>query len=640
MSAVFGRIDYREPGAERADLGAMAVRLAHRAGIEEASSPQKVKDAMDSAVFSRGALGALRSLSDAETPHAAVEPGSAALVLSGSFFSQADDARPEGPAFGGRAPASALFSALYPLREDKRGAARVLRRVSGHFAGAFYDEASGELLLFRDVLGAEPLYWAATQRGIAFASEIRALLALREVRERTRVNLRAVDQLMTWPGPVAPDTFFTGIEAVPAGFMLVFNPKNFQAGSGPERVVFDDFDYPLLKDRRPFGANDDPRPWIEELERLFTRAVGRRLQGNPAFLSSGGIDSALVNTVAKALGANDMHTFSIGFADRAMDERPRQRSVTEAVGSVHHERVVDTKDVYARLPDVVRLGEAPLKESYNGCALMLAEMVRAEGFTSVLSGEGSDELFAGYAGYLLNSEPPEEEAEDPLEQAEEARMRRRLWGDPTFFYEREYAAHERIRRDLYSPDVAERFERFSATARPPVNLAMLRGRHRLNQRTYLDAKLRVADHELTDHGDRVLMSQGITGRYPFLDKDVLEFSARIPPELLIYDEREKYPVRAMGAKYVPKAILNRRKFSFVAAGTPDLLKLRLDWVEELLSRENIRRAGYFDADAVENLKKLYLRPGFRINQTYEEDFLMIVLSFHLWLRIFEMPDFS
>ena len=219
-------------------------------------------------------------------------------------------------------------------------------------------------------------------------------------------------------------------------------------------------------------------------------------------------------------------------------------------------------------------------------------------------------------------------------------MRRRLWGDPTFFYEREYAAHERIRRDLYSPDVAERFERFSATARPPVNLAMLRGRHRLNQRTYLDAKLRVADHELTDHGDRVLMSRGITGRYPFLDKDVLEFSARIPPELLIYDEREKYPVRAMGAKYVPKAILNRRKFSFVAAGTPDLLKLRLEWVEELLSRENIRRAGYFDADAVENLKKLYLRPVFRINQTYEEDFLMIVLSFHLWLRIFEMPDFS
>ncbi|WP_297610392.1 ABC transporter substrate-binding protein [uncultured Sutterella sp.] len=108
-----------------------------------------------------------------------------------------------------------------------------------------------------------------------------------------------------------------------------------------------------------------------------------------------------------------------------------------------------------------------------------------------------------------------------------------------------------------------------------MNLAMLRGRHRLNQRTYLDAKLRVADHELTDHGDRVLMSQGITGRYPFLDRDVLDFSARIPPELLIYDEREKYPVRAMGEKYVPGRIEARAPARFRRVDNFYMTKRRL-----------------------------------------------------------------
>lgn len=648
MSAIFGKISWTTSAEDTPGLTlhleAAAQALAHRGALTPAQTLEAVRTRaapLDLYVAERVGIGAIRSAAERSTP-AIARTGGAVAAVSGEFYPTLQANDPEGAPFEGEPAARALLKdVLLPTgnlttESVVKGLAGETRNA-GAFGAAFWDEASQTLFLARDLLGAEPLYWGRTPTGVVFGTEIRGVLADPELKARTRVNLKALDQLLTWPGPVSPETFFTGVASVPPGTVVAISASQTQT------LVYRDIVFPKACERHPA---DDPQAYVEELLRRLRLATKRRLSRTeglrPGFLLSGGIDSTLVNALAREIRDGDFPTFSVGFADATIDERPWQHLAVTSLGSEHHERITDTRAVYERLPEVLLRGEAPLKESYNGCALMLADMLREAGCGIVFSGEGADELFGGYAGYLLDAtgERMTDEEADPIEEALEERMRKRLWGDKHFFYERSYAAHEEFRRDLYAEGVAESFERFSATRRSPVDLARIEGLAPANRRSYLDMKLRVADHELTDHGERVLMTHGIVGRYPFLDADVVSLAVEMPPELFALDGREKFPVRAAAAGLVPEPILQRRKFSFVAGGTPELLRLHIDWVDELLSREFTTQAGFFNPDLVERLRRQYAAPGYDINQTYEEDFLMTVLSFHLWMKLFEMPPAS
>ena len=127
-------------------------------------------------------------------------------------------------------------------------------------------------------------------------------------------------------------------------------------------------------------------------------------------------------------------------------------------------------------------------------------------------------------------------------------------------------------------------------------------------------------------------------RFPFLDIDLLDLVTRIPPDLKLHDFEEKYLLKRVAADYVPKEIIQREKFPFSAPGSPALLQSGAAWIEDLLSRERISREGYFDADEVERLKGLYRTPGFQLNIPYEDDLLMVVLSFNLLKERFALPD--
>jgi asparagine synthase (glutamine-hydrolysing) len=219
----------------------------------------------------------------------------------------------------------------------------------------------------------------------------------------------------------------------------------------------------------------------------------------------------------------------------------------------------------------------------------------------------------------------------------EAQMREHLWGDPAFFYEKPYYALGEIKEALYAPALAARHPEFDCLAEPPVDIARLDGRDIFHKRSYVDFKLRIADHLLADHGDRVAFANGVEARYPFLDVGVIDCARRIPPRLMLEGQREKALLKRLARRYLPEQIVDRRKFSFVAPASPALLRQNLPWIDDLLSADRIRRQGYFNVDTVERLKARYRRPDFALNQTFEQDLLMVVLTFGLFLDIFDLP---
>lgn len=523
---------------------------------------------------------------------------------------------------------------ILPHLYEEEGADFV-RRLNGQFAFAVYDSRRRRLMLARDHVGIAPLFYTVRAGLLVFASEIKALL--RHPLVCREVDLAGLDQVLSLPGMVSPRTMFRGIHALRPGHTLLVD------ADGPREREYWDLVYPAA------GEIEEARPeayYREGLQERLLRSVERRLHADVpvGFYLSGGLDSSLIaGLVSHLRPAERLHSFSIGFADAAIDERRYQRQVAERVRSIHHEAVFEPVHVVDRLRQAVFHAEAPLKESYNTCSLALSELVRDTGLKVVLTGEGSDELFAGYVGYRFDAGGRggwDDGDGDGLEAQLDRQLNDRLWGDPGFFYEQHLRELRETKEALYSESVAGRLSEFVCTRAPFVDREKVRGRHPTHQRSYLDFKLRLADHLLADHSDRVTYANSVEARYPFLDVELIDFVRTIPPALLLKGGTEKYILKETARPFVPASVVEREKFAFVAPGSPFLLRQDAEWIQDTLASDAIARGGYFDPGAVERLRTQYGRDGFRVNQTFQSDLLLLVLSFGLFLELFDMPSHS
>jgi asparagine synthase (glutamine-hydrolysing) len=130
------------------------------------------------------------------------------------------------------------------------------------------------------------------------------------------------------------------------------------------------------------------------------------------------------------------------------------------------------------------------------------------------------------------------------------------------------------------------------------------------------------------------LANSVEARYPFLDKDLVEFSTTIPSELKLHDFTEKYILKKMASRFTPKSVFEREKFHFIAPGSPYLLQKNIDYINDLLSFDQIKRQGFFDPHQIEMLKHQYKKEGFTINAPFESDLLIIVITFGILLDHF------
>lgn len=506
-----------------------------------------------------------------------------------------------------------------------------LPQLNGQFAFAIYDTVRKRLLLARDHVGIAPLFYAETDGQFLFASEIKGVLKHPSISRE--VDMTGLDQIFAFPGCLAPRTMFKGVRSLEAGHFLLLDAQ------GVTEHSYWDMEYPEE------GACEyrDEAYYLERLDEELQKAVKLRLLGDVpvGYYLSGGLDSSMIAGILHRIVPDERrHSFSIGFAQHEIDETRFQRMMAGHVGSIHHEMKFDWPEISEGFRRMILHAESPLRESYDTCSIALSRAVRDAGMKVVLVGEGADELFAGYYGYKFDRQRLEQGGDDlsDPEAMLEAELRDELWGDDSFIYEKNLYEFQSVREALYSERALQQFNDFNSVRSGVIDKSKLLNRHPVHRRSYIDLKLRLASHLISDHGDRAAFANSVEARYPFLDINLMKFVRDIPPELKLNGMTEKYLLKRLGERYVPAQIRERQKFGFVAPGSPYLLNQGLEWVKDLLSPKSIASQGYFNPDTVQRLVERYSTQGFQLNVPYEDDLLMIVISFGVFMELFEMPN--
>ncbi len=483
--------------------------------------------------------------------------------------------------------------------------------LNGQFAIALYDHKLQQFLLVRDQIGIAPLFYTVVNGKLVFASEIKAILQYPGVNRR--LNLKAVDQLMNYPGVISPNTFFEGIYALPCGHMICS-----RIGGELKDIEYWDLVYQTEEEK-----DRGEKYYIENLRELLKNAIDRRLVADVpiGFYISGGLDSSMVACCIAQYGMNSSYSFSAEMDSDELDESQFQKVICDCVHSTHYRTRITEEDLWENLGQVVYHAEAGLKESYDVAAYLLSALVKDSPAKAVLTGQGSDEFFCGYVGYMVDQFRG---MRKNVMSFEECEVNERLWGDPYFRYERNHSEIEKMHHLIYSADIRCEAEKFSAIADSPINVERVRGLSSQKRRSYIDYKLRLSDHLLGEHGDRMFFSHSVEGRHPFLDMELLTFVSCIPDKYKLNGVNEKYILKKAGEGIVPEAILKRKKFPFQAPGMSEMIKKSCKG--ELLNDDMIKKYNLFDLNYVKKMKDVYRQNDFKLMGAYEIDYLLIVMT--------------
>ena len=480
----------------------------------------------------------------------------------------------------------------------RRGLAS-LSEFNGMFALAFWDAEEKTLSLVRDRLGIKPIYYALTDAGIVFASEVKAILATEIV--RPEVEPKRVDQFMTFGYIPGENTLFKGIKKVLPGTWL-------RVGSnGIEQQTYWDINFEPDLDRSEAAT-------CAELLDLLADSAQLRLRSDVpvgVFLS-GGLDSSTTVALLAESGAANLKTFSVGYkCDDECDETDYARIVARRFGTDHHELFLDPDDFIGMIPKFIWHMDEPVAESAAISLYYISKLLR-EHVVVALSGEGADELFAGYDIYrymqLLEKYraiPNSLRANllDPLMLKHGSTKVKKYVRLSRKCLEERYVGvslHETWYKDfLYNPDFRATI---NGNGSRPLSSYYQRtaGLDALSRMQHVDLKSWLVD-DLLIKADKMTMANSVELRVPFLDHRVVEFAATIPATMKMRGRTVKWILKKAMQDKLPQEILQRKKVGFP---TPLALMFRKDmtgYLNNLLLSKAAYIHDYFDRSAVERL---------------------------------------
>lgn len=597
----FGRDD-----EELATLRGMADALAHR-GPD--ASGTKILDGFCGLAHTRLSIIDLASgdqpMSDGD--------GRAVVTFNGEIFNYVElrqELEAEGYRFRTRSDTEVILAAY--LVDGLDGIAR----LNGDFAFALWDRQHRRLVLARDRMGVRPLYVARRPWGLAFASETKALFRVPGI--EPRIDPIALDQIFSFWAPLAPRTIFQGIEEVPPGHLLVAD-GSFVTVRPYWQLAFPD------AAEKANGA--DERGTADHLRDLLTDATRIRLRSDVPVGSylSGGLDSSIVSALARHEVEDRLRTFSVTFDDPEFDESAEQQAMVDALGTEHSAVLCRAADIGRVFPDVVRATERPILRTAPAPLFMLSDLVRRSGYKVVLTGEGADEVFAGY-DLFKEAKIRRFCAADPASPRRPQLLKKlypylpAMRGQPQAYLQAFfgtgtddttdplYSHLPRIRstggvKAFYGDELRTSLSGYDALDDLRCRLPAEFGRwHPLHQAQYLETTVLLPGYILSAQGDRVAMAHAVEGRFPFLDHRVVEFAAGLPPSWKLKGLTEKHILREAMAPVLPRSIARRPKQPYRA---PDAVSFfgpaAPAYVEKALSREAVAAAGLFDPLAVSRL---------------------------------------
>lgn len=533
--------------------------------------------------------------------------------------------------------------------------------LNGQFAVAIWDQREEKLILGRDRVGIKPLFYHENQNRLVFGSEIKALFADNTIPRE--IEVRTLSDIFTCWAPLGSASPFKGVYQFPPGHFATYSRKGFDV-TPFWRLTFE-----------PSGARQHALgDWVDELSFLLRDATRMRLRADVpvgAYLS-GGLDSTYISALVGNYFDNRLRTFSVSFSDKRFDEATYQSKAVKALATEHRTINCSEVEIGEIFPQIIWHTETPIVRTAPAPLFMLSKLVRENGFKVVLTGEGADEMFAGYNIFK------EDKIRRFWSRNPESRMRPELLAKlyPYIFSPENKKAKQflmaffqqelgNLRSPAYSHilrwrNSAQLKSFFSADVQNEVDpLEQFVSRfanllpedfmtwHSMSKAQYTESIIFLSNYLLSSQGDRMTMGNSVEGRYPFLDHRVIEFAGRVPHRFRMRALQEKYLLKQAAQGLVPDEVITRAKQPYRAPISHAFFgKTTPDYVNELLSEQSIRATGYFDGDKVSRLLNKCQTQGGRLVSERENMALVAILSTqlldHQFIRHFASsasPDF-
>lgn len=545
------------------------------------------------------------SIIDLEGGHQPIsnEDGTVVVVFNGEIYNYrelAEGLRKRGHVFSTASDTETIVHLYEEAGDD------LMKHLRGMFTLAVWDARRQRLLLARDRLGIKPLYYTDVAGRLLFGSEIKAILQHPAVVRRP--DLEALSHFLSLKYVPAPQTMFDGIEALPPGHALVCDREGVR--------VWQYWDLSFERNGTSSRASEEEH--AERLEELLREAVRTHLVSDVPFgaFLSGGVDSSTVVALMSEFLAEPVKTFSVGFEGdgASFSELPYARLVADRYETDHHEVFIHGRDLPGLTEEVVWHLDQPLGDEASLANYVVAKLA-ARHVKMVLTGEGGDELFAGYARYAGERFAP---VFQPLPAAVKslllsASMRMPGLRRPKLAL---YALcqsdeatrlvswfplfNDDMKEQLVSQSLRGQLQGISAKHVFARELARTDATDVLSRMLYVDTKLWLPD-DLLARGDKTSMAVSLEARVPLLDHHLVEFAASLPPGLKLRRLTRKYLLRKVVSRWLPREIIERPKKGFPMPTAMWFRNEARPFVRDVLSPAAIERRGLFDGAYIDRL---------------------------------------
>jgi asparagine synthase (glutamine-hydrolysing) len=485
--------------------------------------------------------------------------------------------------------------------------------LNGEWAFAIWDARRRTLFASRDRVGVRPFFYAVTDDALVFASELKAICAYPGFRRE--LDLVALDQIFTFWVTLPPRTILKGVQELPPAHTLT-------ASEG--RVCISP--YWRLEYTPDYDAIECEEKRAAELRELLLDSTRLRLRSDVpvATYLSGGLDSTIVTALARKAADSRLTTFSITFDQSHLDESNYQRDAIDFLHTDHQELHCSPGDIARVFPDVMWHTEKPVLRTAPAPLYLLSKLVRDNGYKVVVTGEGADEILGGYDIFketkirrFLSAQPHSQYRSrllrrlypylPGLQKQPDAYLRHSFGVDPgdrdhPFFSHQPRWQLTASLKAFFSPQVTEALRDCDAyTVMAEDVPAGYEEWDQFSRAQYLETAYLLPGYILSSQGDRVAMANSVEARHPYLDHRLIDFAAKLPPQLKMKVLCEKYLLKRACADLVPPSVLRRPKQPFRSPDGSAFIVDGADYARDLLSAACLERDGIFNARAVERL---------------------------------------
>jgi len=563
------------------------------------------------------------------------EDGSLQIIYNGEVYNHADyrdDLEARGHVYRTHCDTETI---LHLYEEHGDACVNFLR---GMFAFAIWNTKKKELFIARDRLGVKPLYYFHADDGsLYFGSEIKTIFQASEL--KPEINFHALPDYLANHATSGEETLYQGVKRLLPGHTLVWRDGKIE--------IKKYWDVSFAKTADQTRSDKD---FIADWYELFRTSVRLRLMADVplGMFLSGGIDSSAIAAVMSGMVDEPIKTFSVAFAEREANELAYARIVAEAYKTNHHEVVVSPEEFFNALPKLVWHEDEPLAHP-SSVALYFVSLLASQHVKVVLTGEGSDELLAGYGRYRktilnlslgkhywnLTPDVLRGAVSSGIKGLPTSRMRQKLLRsflgvapDIESIYFDNFAVFPlAMQADLLSNEAVERIGRIDPYAGVRTALAETDAQSLLDRLLYTDIKTYL--HELLMKQDQMSMATSVESRVPFLDHKLVEFTCSLPERLKLRGGTTKYILRESMKGVLPEAILSRSKMGFPVPIAAWFRGAYRSVIDEYVLSERAMSRGLFNGDFVRELVNRH-----QSGAENHDERLWALVNFEIWQRQF------